>query len=548
MILVPLVPFITILGIGYYYFTSSLETGTISNLKRIVEDHRQMITSFLDERRADLEFVGDSYDYETLKNPEELNQIFYNLEMTSRAFVDLGIFDEAGVHISYKGPYESMLTGKVYASADWFKEVMRRGYYISDVFLGYRCVPHFIIAIRRSYNSETWVIRATIDTLTFNNLVKRVRVGKTGEAYIVNKEGVLQTDRRSAGELMEKISDKIRYPSSENAINTYLSRDEEGTDHLYATTWMKQKRWLLVVRQEKADAFSALNAAVYPTVLITLIFGGAILGVAFYLSSRVIRRMERIDSEKEQLGEQLIRASRLAELGEMAAGFAHEINNPLQIIKSEYSLIEILVSEIKESGCSEPADSFKELDDSLSQIDLQVNRCAEITQSILKFGRDAEPTYEDLDLGVFLPEVISMISKKASVHGIEISQDLAGRLPCIKGDPAQLQQVMVNLFNNAIDAVMERHGSSGGQIRLGAAIKDNEEVEISLSDNGTGISDENRKRIFTPFFTTKPVGKGTGLGLSVCYGIVDNMGGVMEVSSRKGHGTTFLIRLPGKAQ
>jgi two-component system NtrC family sensor kinase len=107
-----------------------------------------------------------------------------------------------------------------------------------------------------------------------------------------------------------------------------------------------------------------------------------------------------------------------------------------------------------------------------------------------------------------------------------------------------LQQVLVNLFNNAMDAILQHHGTSGGKLIVSAGPKENNTVEILVKDNGGGISPENLNKIFSPFFTTKPVGKGTGLGLSICYGIIDNMRGTMEAGSEVGVGTTFAIRLP----
>ena len=180
----------------------------------------------------------------------------------------------------------------------------------------------------------------------------------------------------------------------------------------------------------------------------------------------------------------------------------------------------------------------------MAQIKLQIDRCAKITQAILKFGRQSEPVIKDVDLLSFIPEVTSMISKKASVSGITLREQIAENTPIIHVDPSQLQQVLLNLYNNAIDAIVDRHGSQGGELTIEAGPDEDGRVRVSVKDNGVGISPENLKKVFTPFFTTKPVGKGTGLGLSVCYGIVDSMGGVMEVESEKGVGTRFVIRLP----
>lgn len=549
MILLPFIPFILILFIGQYHFTSSIENSTIASMKRIVGDHRHMIESFLEERKADLEFILHSYSFEYISQPQNLRDTFDKLQKGSNAFVDIGVFNEEGVHLAYNGPYE--LTGKIYKNADWFTEVLKKGYYISDIFLGFRQVPHFVIAVSRQERGKTWVIRSTIDSYIFNNMVKKVRIGKTGEAYILNIEGVFQTERRSGGNLMSKDQDYLKYPAFlpsafhiTEDISTFIQADEKGDKYLYATTWMKNKKWLLVVRQEKSDAFKFLQSATYLIAIIALIGGIAIVTTAFYLTNRIIRQMEKTDKEKSELGQQLIRAHRLAELGEMSAGFAHEINNPLQIIKSEHSLIEMILDELKKEGQLKESESLKDVTDSMNQIRLQVDRCAKITQSILKFGRQGDATPQNLDLRAFIPDVIGMISKKASVSGIRLKQEISQNTPQIYCDPGQLQQVLLNLFNNAMDAIVDRHGVTGGELTVRCAQDEKGKVSVSVTDNGSGISPENQKKIFSPFFTTKPVGKGTGLGLSVCYGIIDSIGGTMEVSSEKGLGSTFTVRLP----
>ena len=542
MIIVPLIPFILALGTGYYYFTTSLESSSIASMKRIVEDHRHMIESFLKERKNDLDFILHSYIFEDLSQSENLATVFDHLQKKSQAFVDLGVFNQAGVHVAYHGPYS--LEGKIYKEAEWFKEVMKHGYYISDIFLGYRQIPHFVIAVAQEEAGKKWVLRTTIDTVSFNNIVKSIRIGKTGEAYILNANGLLQTEPRSGGKLMDKNPDNLNYPSSDTGIETFINKDIKGEKYLCTTTWLQNKKWLLVVRQEKADAFKALTSAAYLIILIMVIGVSAILAVAFYLTNHIVGRMEKMDVEKDRLNQQLIGASRLAELGEMSAGFAHEINNPLQIIKSEQSLIEMTLADMKEAGQLKESESLAELEDSMDQIKLQISRCAEITQAILKFGRQDEPKPQVIYLTNFIPEITGMVAQKATVHGISIEQDIAENTYPIHGDPTQLQQVLVNLFNNAIDAILERHGTSGGKLIIKAGPKQNNSVEIVVNDNGGGISPENLDRIFSPFFTTKAIGKGTGLGLSICYGIIDNMRGSMEVSSEEGVGTTFTILLP----
>ncbi len=542
MILLPVIPFILALWIGHYYFTLSLENSTIASITRIVEDHRHMIDSFLEERRNDLEFVLNTHTLESLGQPETLKRTLALLQKSSGAFVDLGVLDETGMHVAYQGPYE--LQWKSYRDEPWFKAVMEKGVYISDVFLGYRQVPHFVIALANQEGPSKWVIRATIDTLMFNEMAGRVRIGKTGEAFLLSADGTFQTERRSGGSLMQTDPDFSWYPVGDQGVKIFIETGSGGDQYLYATTRLTQKNWLLVVRQEKADAFKALSTAANMIILISLLGGAIIVGVAFYLTDRIVARIQQTDREKNQLNEQLIRAHRLSELGEMAAGFAHEINNPLQVMKSEQALIETIMSDLKASGQLQESDDLKDVEDSIRQISLQIARCSKITHAILRFGRKSEDAVQNFDIQKFIPEIIEMVAKKASVEGIAIHQNIQNGPLYIHGDPSQLQQVLLNLFNNAMDAIIERHGTIGGELTVISETGDNGRVRMLVKDNGCGISADNLDKVFSPFFTTKPVGKGTGLGLSVCYGIVQNLGGTMTVESKPGEGTTFLIELP----
>jgi two-component system NtrC family sensor kinase len=559
MILVPLIPFVLVIVVGYFYSKISIETRTIESLQRIVEDHRQMIDTFLRERRANMEFIISTESFETLSRPRQLEFVFDNLQRTSSAFVDLGVFDQDGLHVAYHGPHQ--LTGKIYRDEPWFAEVMQKGVHISDVFLGFRAYPHFIIAVARKENDRTWVLRATIDTYIFDNMVKRVRIGKTGEGFLINAGGYFQTEPRSGGKLLEPDANSDLYLKRHEGIETFISNGGgfgrllsdlffpgDESVFLYATTWLKEKPWLLVVRQEKHDAFGKLRSAMYLIGLIAVLGGTAIILLALDQTRRIIRRLQKIDAEKTGLENQLIRATRLAELGQMAAGFAHEINNPLQVIRSEQALMDYIIKELKEKKEITNEESLAELEDSIRQIVVQIERCANITQAILKFGRKSEPVLENVFLHEFLPEIIAMVSNKARVQGIAVNQVIAESLPPVFADKGQLQQVLLNLFNNAIDAIAERRGSRGGVLEIKAGADEGHQVKISVTDNGIGISPENIKKIFSPFFTTKPLGKGTGLGLSVCYGIIDSLGGNMEVTSQKNEGTTFFVRLPVAGQ
>lgn len=540
MILAPAIPFVLVVVVGFFYFSSAMERETFSRMVRVAEDHRKVIEMFLAERKDDLTLVASSNPLDQISQPGKLHSIFDTLRGISPAFVDLGVFNPSGVHVAYVGPYP--LKGKIYINEPWYKQVLSHGYYISDVFLGFRKVPHFIIAISVGNQDEPWVVRATIDTAFFTDMVEKVRMGKTGEAYIVNSKGIFQTERRSGGDLMETDDEKIALEPRYHGVKTFIS-ENNGETYIYAATWLKGKDWQLIVRQERSDALRDVRTAWVVVALILLAGLAGIVSMGFYLTNKIISRLTRMDSEKNLLNQQLIVASRLAEIGEMSAGFAHEINNPLQIIRAEQALVETILQDMQADNLLPQGSDTAELLDSIGQIKLQIDRCGNITQSILKFARQKETKPQELSLTSFVPEVLHMVAKKAQVGGIELASQIDPDTPPVMADPGQLQQVLLNLLNNAFDAVDSRHGSQGGRIVVGVQGNGNE-VLLSVADNGSGISQENMQRIFTPFFTTKPVGQGTGLGLPVCFGIIEQMKGTIEVSSQDNQGSTFTITLP----
>ncbi|WP_321414066.1 ATP-binding protein [uncultured Desulfobacter sp.] len=547
----PMIPFIIALGISFYFFSSALDKSTQASLERILTDHRKMIESFLLERKSDLELITRAYTFEDIMAEKAITTICQSLQKRSPAFVDLGLFDDTGNHLKYSGSFA--LAGKSYTQEPWFQKTMLRGFYISDIFLGYRNIPHFVVAVRKTENNQTWVLRATIDTVFFDSMVSGVRIGKTGEAYILNNEGVAQTARRS-GDIALLDKDPAfgwmneQFSSSQQTFQL----SPKGQPFLYAVSKLANKSWYLVVRQEKQDAYKALYSAILICVIIAILGLAALVVLAYFTSETICRRMDRLDEEKEQLGSQLIRAVQLAEIGEMAAGFAHEINNPLQIIKSEYALIKILMEELypgKEDKDNSPdPKTLNDIRESVDQIHKQVERCHEITSAILKFGRKKEVKHTTLDPGTVIPEILKLVENSARTSGVEITTRIEEKIPNFMGDPGRFQQVMLNLVNNAIHAVTSRHGANGGKIEINAAQTRDDEgramVDIQVNDNGCGIAPEHMDKIFSPFFTTKAVGRGTGLGLSVCFGIIESFGGTMSVDSRLNEGTVFSIQLP----
>ncbi|WP_180137623.1 sensor histidine kinase [Desulfoluna butyratoxydans] len=536
MTIVPLVPFLVLLVVGAILFSGAMEKSIMARISQTARDHGMMVDSFLNERRADLALLASISSFEALSSPENLETAFGNLQASSGAFMDLGVFDEAGVHVAYTGPYR--LEGIDYQEEFWFRKTMATGSWISDVFTGFRKTPHVVVAVRAQGAGRPWVLRATIDTDVFQAVTGEVRIGQTGEAFLLNDEGVYQSIRPSRGKLMEKDPDSDAYVMGDGWAGARVIACRDGVKRVFASVRLTEKPWRLVVVQDTREAFEN-RMRIYLVIFAVMVAGsGALLGVGYGLTTRIVSRIRRSDDAAVHLEEQLYRAARLAELGEMAAGFAHEINNPLQVMQSELAYMAETVRDVEEG--TEEVGMIRE---SLDQMRLQIGRCSDITRSVLNFGRKSTTRDQAVVMGDFLADVAKMVRSRAEVSGVQFLTEVPENGSRVWGDPSRLQQVFLNLINNALDAVEARHGSCGGKVSV-AVREEVDTVCVDVSDNGSGMDEETRSKIFSPFFTTKPPGSGTGLGLSVCFGIIEGMGGRIHVSSTVGEGSVFTISLP----
>ncbi|MBI9092734.1 MAG: GHKL domain-containing protein [Desulfobacterium sp.] len=538
VLMIPMVLLLLVCATIVFYFTTYSSRQVKDELMRIAVDHRNLIDVFLKDKSATLKFIIASNDFDLISDNPSLNELFKTLQTQSKAFVDLGTFDAKGNHLAYAGPYD--LAGKSYADTPWFRQVQEKGVYISDEFLGFRNIPHFIIAVKRITKDKTWYIRATIDTYFFNDLVENIRIGRTGEAYIVNSNGTFQTRRRSGGRLMEQDPQFSLYALDKHRGTSFCAGGRFNVQYLYSAVPLEETGWILVVRQAATDAFAPL--AVYALVSILIILGGgvAVAVTGSIMASNMAHRLRIADAEKREMKTQLIIAGKLAEVGEMSTGIAHEINNPLQVMKAELSLIDELISEVEETLDDNALETLDQLKDSTGQIAIQIKRCATITQGLLNFARKSDNKITLLKLQELLPQIVHMVDQRARLENIRILHEIDPDLPPIMSDANQLQQIFLNLLNNAIHALQ---GRSTGEIRI-KSIREGSDLTTTVADNGCGFTREEMEKAFLPFFTTKPVGQGTGLGLSTVYGIVKGLGGEVTLTSEFNQGSVFTIRLP----
>jgi len=523
------------------HYTRFSKNRMITAIETQVDYHRKIIELFLKERSSKLQLIAQTHSRESLREFTQLAHVFEVLNQESGSITDLGIIAQDGRHLAYVGPYDLM--DKNYSQTHWFKKVMEKGIYISDMFTGFRKVPHFIIAITRNEGGEKWILRATIDTEAFRSLVENVRIGKTGEVYLLNQQGIYQTTPRFGGKIMEKAPYSVGavHDGTRTAIFTPSSSGgEQGKlpRQLMATAWLGEPKWMLVVKQDYDEAFGEVNYANFASLLFLHLCALTILIVSVLTTRHLIRVIKKRDIEADQLNHQLMEAGKMASIGELSAGVAHEINNPLAIILTEKQILLDAAQYTPELN-----EEFRQsLEESLGQIDTQVKRCKRITHNLLRFSRRTKSVIERVDLNAFLREVVELMEREAKSSGIRFSMELDGTLKPVLSDPSQLQQVFLNLITNAIDA---HDGKPYGTIRITSTSDEkNRRVRLVFADTGSGIPKENLSKIFDPFFTTKAVGKGTGLGLSICYGIMQRLGGRITAKSEVGVGTEFMLELP----
>ncbi|MBW2591471.1 MAG: ATP-binding protein [Deltaproteobacteria bacterium] len=535
ILLVSFIPVFLVSSIIYYQFRISYHEKVYAHLKELVHKHEQHINDFLNEKLADIRFLSESHGYTTLSNKQFLEQKLALLQKEyGVVFVDLGVINAQGSQIAYAGPF--MLGQASYSNTDWFQQAMNSEYVISDVFLGLRGLPHFIIAVKKIHDGKPWILRATIDFVAFNNLVENIRIGKTGFAFILNREGELQT--KPALEFIPTPGCYGYFFDCSKELTEDIKVEEridDGQKNIYVAAFLKNKDWLLVYKQVYADAFSELNRAQKISIFTLFAGGVGLIIMAFFLSRRMVRRLKIADSEKEMMNQQVIETGKLASVGELAAGIAHEINNPVAIMVEEAGWIQDLLEEEEFHG-SENLDEFER---ALKQINTQGKRCKAITHKLLSFARKTDSRIHNIVINEMIEDVVGLSAQRAKYSKVALKISLEENLPEIMGSASEMQQVFLNLINNALDALDKK----GGEIKITAQQKD-DAVQISLADDGPGIPKANLARIFDPFFTTKMVGKGTGLGLSICYGIINRMGGKIEVQSMLDHGTTFTISIP----
>jgi two-component system, NtrC family, sensor kinase len=527
LLAVYITPLALLSGYFYFHYRRTLGQGIDNHLRSIAENQRNTVELFLKERVANLRNLFPPEGGCSDRSPDEMAQTLRALRGESPTFVDLGLFHPDGTLVAYAGPFPS-LVGKSYRNEDWFKKLtgLNRDYIVSDVYLGFRSQPHFIIAIRQTLCDGTWMLRASVDPEKFGELVGSAYLVSEADVFIVNREGRRQT-------LSKPTAVPQASPLERSRDTQITTLDINGEPYLRAAAWLALNDWALVVQVPLAKAYAPVRRARLLILGVLPVLLAIITWVVIRSTRRMVAKLEAATRAEETLRRQLFNAAKLASVGEIAAGVAHEINNPLAIIYEEAAMMTDLLDPQFEKRLQP-----EEMKERLEAIKDATIRGRSITRKLLAFAREHEPTPALTDLNALLDRVIGTREANFRLSNIDIIRALDRGLPRVMIHANELDQVILNLLNNAKDAI----GDSGTiTVRTRGAGK---WLTVEVEDTGAGMSAEVMENVFFPFFTTKQVGRGTGLGLSISYGIIKSMGGRIEVASELGKGTVVTLQIP----
>ena len=526
---VALFPLLFMAAADYNVSQRAIEADIHYQTARLVSNTRRSISFFLSERKSALNFIDKDNSYAALSDPLRLTALLDNLKKGFGGFTDLGVIDAAGLQHSYVGPYN--LAGINYSDQEWFQDLKQRGAHISEVFLGFRQQAHLVVAVKHDLpDGNFYILRASIDTQKFNDLLGEVEVSGQGDLFLVGREGVLQTPSRFFGNTLDRLSLEVpAFSEKTQVIETHLQAEPLVVGYAY----IQETPFVLMAVKKKAALMKPWNETRGKLIVFLVVSITGIVLVILGVSTFLVNQIYAADQRRVATLHKVEYANKMASLGRLSAGVAHEINNPLAIINEKAGLMKDYFT--LQGKYAEDAKLMALVDSILSSVE----RCARITRRLLSFARHSEAKPQVLEIGEVIHEVIGFLGKEAEYRSIDISVDVDPQTARIEGDRGRLQEIFLNLINNALAAL-----SDGGRLASAARPAEKGYICVSVADNGCGIPAADLNRIFEPFFSTKTGHGGTGLGLSITYGLVQEAGGRISMVSEVGRGTEFKVFLP----
>jgi two-component system NtrC family sensor kinase len=532
--IVALTPLIIMTMIDYRLSRGVIETEMLTNTTRMVSNTSRTVSFFLMQHKSALDFLVQDNSYQSMMEPGRLATILKNLHSVFGGFTDIELVNASGNREAFAGPHR--LQGANLCNKKCYQQVYKNGTYISDVTGDNGIGGRIVIAIKNGLpNNNFFILCTAVDAGLLNRMVSQLDIGSNDDAFIINENGILQTPSRHHGGIYDKIDLPVPRQSSEAKV--FEANDASSKPILIGYTHIFGTSLILMIIKDKSEAMSLwlrprLKLIGFLVLSIAIVLF-AILGSATYL----VNRLHMADNIRIAALHQVEYTNKLASLGRLSSGVAHEINNPLAIINQKVGLIKDLFSFKEEYAGDEKL--MKIIDEVLAS----VQRCSSITRRLLNFSRHMESKIEPIDLREIINEVLVFLEKEAKRRRVDISVNHIDNIPEFESDRGSLQQIFLNLFNNAFAAIKD-----DGYLKIAVIRQDEDAVCVTVADNGCGIPAEDIQRVFEPFFSTHGDQGGTGLGLSITYGLVKEIGGDIQVESTVGKGTQFSVLLPMKTK
>jgi two-component system, NtrC family, sensor kinase len=389
MMLVTMIPLSTLALINHFQLNEYLKEEVKKPLYLLLNKTKNVFELFLDGRLSTVRFISTAYTFDELNDERTIKKVLNYLKKEFKGFVDLGLINSNGELVSYAGPYS--LLGKNYSQQVSFQETLINGKYISNVFLGHRKFPHIVISVQHlSENGEAWILRATIDTKSFDQLIANMRIDAQSDAFLMNAKGILQTKSKYYGDVLGELPFQIPLTSSDLCLME--KKDHKGRQIIICNVGFSVADYFLIVIKTPSIVMGSWHTLESEMLIV---FGISIFLsslIVLKLSSIVVERIEVADKRRELAFTKLQHNQKLSSIGRLAAGVAHEINNPLAIINEKAGLMNDIV---EYSEAFENQTKFKDL---TTAIISSVDRCRVITHRLLGFAKRIDIQIKPLNI------------------------------------------------------------------------------------------------------------------------------------------------------